>query len=64
MNLVKYEDEWYIMDGDDLYGKVLDMERDNYWLIWEDDPLVRIPLHGFDDVERYVKKHYKEHEPT
>lgn len=62
MKLEQFIDEHYITEDDLLYGKITDMGADNYWLIWEDDQ-TKIPLHGFDNVERYVKKHYKEHRP-
>ena len=62
IHIEQFGDEWYITAGDLLYGRIVDMDCGNYYIIWEDDEM-KIPLHGFDSVERYVKKHYKEHEP-
>lgn len=62
MILQQFIDEIYITEDDLLYGKIIDMGADNYWIVWEDDE-VKIPEHGLDNAIRYVKKHYNEHRP-
>lgn len=57
----QFDDELYIIVNDNLIGRIINMERDNYYIIFEDDG-IRIPEHGLDNAKRYVNKHYKEHE--
>jgi hypothetical protein len=56
----QYDNEIYIVEGDDLLGRIYDMGRNNYFLIWEDTD-IKIPFHGLGDVKQYVIKHYKDH---
>lgn len=63
LTLEQFIDEWYITEGDLLYGRVIDMDRDNYYVKWEDEE-VKVPIHGYDNVMRYVQQYYKDHKPV
>jgi hypothetical protein len=58
----RYDNEIYIVDQGKLYGKIHCMERDNYYIVFEDDE-VKIPEHTLNAAKDYVRKHYKEHTP-
>jgi hypothetical protein len=59
IDLVKFDNETYIILGDDLIGIIKEFEGDNYIIEWENGD--KTPEHTFDCVKRYVFRHYKEH---
>ena len=65
MNTLRFEqddEDYYILEGNDLYGLIHSQGRDNFYIVWNDDD-IKIPEHGLDNAIRYVRKHYKEHKP-
>jgi hypothetical protein len=59
----QYGDEYYILLGDDLYGRIVDMGNDNFYIIWEDDN-TKVPEHGLDNAKQYAQLNFKDHEPV
>jgi hypothetical protein len=55
----QFGDEHYIVLGDDLIGRIVDMGSDNYYIRWESEEVL-VPIHGFDNAKRYVEKYYTE----
>lgn len=60
LSFEQIEDELYIVLENETIGRVLDQGSDNYLISWETSNEPKVPVHGLENVKRYVTKYYKE----